>query len=102
MYYAHRVATRIPLRELKNQCSAIVRRAEEGESFEVTVDGRLCAVLSPARPPGPQTWVPVAEVLQMLEAVDFAEAFGGPRPDLGDALGADDDPFERYASWMDS
>ena len=42
--------TRIPLRELKNQCSAIVRRAEAGESFEVTVDGRLCAVLSPARP----------------------------------------------------
>jgi hypothetical protein len=41
-------------------------------------------------------------VLQMLEAVDFAEAFAGPRPDLGDALEADDDPFERYASRLDT
>ncbi len=95
------MATRIPLRELKNQCSAIVRRAEQGESFEVTVDGRLCAILTPAKPPGPQTWVPVADVLRMLEETDLGEAFAGPRPDMGDALGADDDPFERHAEWLD-
>ena len=102
MCYVHAMATRIPLRELKNQCSAIVRRAEEGESFEVTVDGRLCAVLTPANPPGPRTWVPVADVVQMLEEADFVGAFAGPRPDMGDALGLDDDPFERYAGWMDA
>lgn len=96
------MATRIPLRELKNQASAIVRRAEEGEIFEVTVDGRLSAILSPARPVGPQTWVPVADVVQMLKDADFADAFSGPRPELGEALGLDDDPFERYTGWADS
>ena len=102
MCYGHGVATRIPLRELKNQCSAIVRRAEEGEIFEVTVDGRLCAVLSSVSPPGPQTWVPTGDVLQMLSDTGFADAYAGPRPDLGDALGPDDDPFARYAGWMDA
>ena len=91
-----------PLRELKNQASAIVRRAEEGETFEVTVDGRLSAILSPARAAGPQTWVPVIDVVQLLKDVDFAEAFDGPRPELGEALGSDDDPFERYEGWLDS
>ncbi|MGI9117461.1 MAG: type II toxin-antitoxin system Phd/YefM family antitoxin [Gaiellales bacterium] len=96
------MATRIPLRELKNQASAIVRRAEAGETFEVTVDGRLCAVLVPAHPPGPRTWVPVSEVLDMLESVEFATAFEGERPDLGDALDPEDDPFERHGGWMDA
>lgn len=99
MCYLCCMATRIPLRELKNQASAIVRRAEEGETFEVTVDGRLSAILSPARAVGPQTWVPVADVVELLESVDFAEVFHGPRPDLGQALGPEDDPFERYSGW---
>jgi prevent-host-death family protein len=102
MCYVCHMATRIPLRELKNQASAIVRRAEEGETFEVTVDGRLSAILSPARAVGPQTWVPVIDVVQLLKDVDFADAFGGPRPELGEALGSDDDPFQRYEGWLDS
>jgi prevent-host-death family protein len=101
MCYGRLMATRIPLRELKNQCSAVVRRAEEGETFEVTVDGRLCARLTPANPPGPRTWVPTAEVIEMLEETSLAEAFAGERPDLGDALSEADDPFERYAGWLE-
>ena len=102
MCYVWYMATRIPLRELKNQASAIVRRAEEGETFEVTVDGRLSAILSPARAVGPQTWVPVVDVVALLESADFADAFRGPRPDLGDALGPEDEPFERYPDWQDA
>jgi antitoxin (DNA-binding transcriptional repressor) of toxin-antitoxin stability system len=97
------MATRIPLRELKNQCSAIVRRAEAGESFEVIVDGRLCAVLSPARPPGPRTFVPVAEVLEMMEAIERLGPLGDIRGEM--AAGLDDtfeDPYTRYAGWMDA
>ena len=102
MCYVCRMATRIPLRELKNQASAIVRRAEEGETFEVTVDGRLSAILSPARAVGPQTWVPVVDVVQLLKDADFADVFSGPRPEFGEALGLDDDPFERYAGWSET
>lgn len=38
----------------------------------------------------------------MLKDADFADAFSGPRPELGEALGLDDDPFERYTGWADS
>jgi len=49
------VAT-IPQRELRNNVSAILRRAESGEHFIVTVDGRPVAELGPqaqSRPPAP-------------------------------------------------
>jgi len=39
--------TLIPQRELRNQVSAVLRRAEEGERFTVTVDGRPVAELGP-------------------------------------------------------
>jgi prevent-host-death family protein len=39
------VAT-IPQRELRNDISSILRRAEAGEEFEITVDGRPVARLS--------------------------------------------------------
>lgn len=37
----------IPQRELRNQVSAILRRAELGESFTITVGGRPVAELGP-------------------------------------------------------
>lgn len=46
----------IPQRELRNQVSAVLRRAERGERFTVTVDGRPVAELGPlpsARRPVP-------------------------------------------------
>ena len=92
------MATRIPLRELKNQASAIVRRAEAGESFDVTVDGRLCAKLIPAKPVGPRTFVPVEEFLAGLEALDRVGTVGDIRADLDEIIDPEFvDPFARYA-----
>ncbi|PWJ56381.1 prevent-host-death family protein [Quadrisphaera granulorum] len=39
--------TTIPLRELRNNTSAVLRRAEAGERFTITVDGRPVADLVP-------------------------------------------------------
>ncbi len=39
--------TVIALRQLRNEVSAILRRAEAGERFTVTVDGRPVAQLAP-------------------------------------------------------
>lgn len=37
----------IPQRELRNEVSAVLRRAEQGESFTITVGGRPVAELGP-------------------------------------------------------
>lgn len=39
--------TRIPQRQLRNDVSAVLRRAENGERFTITVDGRPVAQLGP-------------------------------------------------------
>jgi prevent-host-death family protein len=47
--------TSIPQRELRNEVSAVLRRAEQGERFTITVGGRPVAELGPlpdARKPG--------------------------------------------------
>lgn len=40
----------IPQRELRNNVSEVLRRAEAGERFTVTVDGRPVAEVGPRRP----------------------------------------------------
>ncbi|MGC2372315.1 MAG: type II toxin-antitoxin system prevent-host-death family antitoxin [Solirubrobacteraceae bacterium] len=50
------MATTIPQRELRNQAGDVLRRAERGERFTITVDGRPVAELGPlagARAPAP-------------------------------------------------
>ena len=44
----------IPQKELRNNVGAVLRRAEAGEEFTVTVAGRPVARLGPARP---RQWV---------------------------------------------
>ena len=46
--------TTIPQKELRNNVSEVLRRAEAGEEFTVTVAGRAVARLGPARP---RQWV---------------------------------------------
>ena len=41
--------TIIPQRELRNDISSVLRRAENGESFTITVNGRPVAELGPLR-----------------------------------------------------
>ena len=54
--------TTIPQKELRNNVGEVLRRAEAGEEFTVTVAGRPVARLGPARP---RHWVGGPE----LEAV---------------------------------
>ena len=42
--------TTIPQRELRNNVSDVLRRAEQGERFTITVAGRPVAELGPAAP----------------------------------------------------
>lgn len=44
----------IPQKELRNNVGEVLRRAEAGEEFTVTVSGRPVARLGPA---GPRRWV---------------------------------------------
>lgn len=53
----------IPQRELRNNSAAILREAEGGEEFVVTVDGRPVAVLGPYRK---RQWVPRDAIMEML------------------------------------
>jgi prevent-host-death family protein len=46
--------TIIPQKELRNNVGEVLRRAEAGEEFTVTVSGRPVARLGPARP---RQWV---------------------------------------------
>jgi prevent-host-death family protein len=55
------VAT-IPQKELRNNVAEVLRRAESGEEFTVTVSGRPVARLGPLRA---RTWVPVAQLADL-------------------------------------
>lgn len=53
----------IPQRALRNDSGAILRQAEAGERFVITVHGRPVAVLGPY---DRRQWVPAAAVREML------------------------------------
>jgi prevent-host-death family protein len=58
--------TTIPQRELRNNVSEILRRAEQGERFTITVAGRPVAELGPPLRTGRGTTV--AELWRALQA----------------------------------
>jgi prevent-host-death family protein len=57
--------TTIPQKELRNNVGEVLRRAEAGEEFTVTVAGRPVARLGPARP---RQWVGEAQLQRVFEA----------------------------------
>ena len=59
------MATTIPQRELRNQAGAVLRRAEQGERFTITVDGRPVAELGPL--PGAQEAATLADLATIIE-----------------------------------
>lgn len=61
---------RIPVRELRNHVSEVLRRVEAGETLEVTVNDRPVALLSPRRT-RPQT-VATQQFLAFLPLADPA------------------------------
>jgi prevent-host-death family protein len=54
----------IPQKELRNNVGEVLRRAEAGEEFTVTVSGRPVARLGPARP---RQWVSGAALRKVWE-----------------------------------
>lgn len=84
--------TEIPLRELRNHTSEVLRRVEDGEELDVTVNGRPVARLIPL--PRRPRFLPAEELLKY-------QADPGLLDDLRELLGdetTDDlkDPWERY------
>jgi prevent-host-death family protein len=56
------MATTIPQKELRNNVGEVLRRAEAGERFTITVSGRPVAELGPVRT---RQWVPSAELADL-------------------------------------
>ncbi len=52
----------IPQKELRNNVGDVLRRAERGEQFTVTVSGRPVAQLGPVRA---RAWVPAAHLTDL-------------------------------------
>lgn len=55
----------VGLRELRQNASDVVRRAEHGEHFTVTVAGRPAALLGPIRTRTWRTWEEIADVFRL-------------------------------------
>lgn len=75
----------IPQRVLRNESGEVLRQAEAGQRFTITVDGRPVAQLGPVPR---REWVPKPEYLQLL-------AQGGHDPELFDDLAEIGEPLER-------
>lgn len=60
----------IPLKELRNNVSDVLRRAEAGEEFTITVSGRPVARLVPIYA---DAWVPAARVQDIWDLPVDAE-----------------------------
>ncbi len=78
----------IAQRQLRNQSGEILRQAEAGEQFAITVGGRRVALLGPLQQ---RQWVPRAEVMRLLRSLppdpaffDDIEPMGGKAEDLVD------------------
>jgi prevent-host-death family protein len=78
------VASTIPQKELRNNVGEVLRRAEAGEEFTVTVAGRPVARLGPARP---RQWVAGPALAAVFETpapetlVEDLDAFGAELTD---------------------
>lgn len=78
----------IGLREMRANASDIVRQAEAGEKFVVTVHGREVAELGPRQPRTWRTWNQVAALLDRPLDLELAE-------DLRQVAGPLEDPWTR-------
>jgi prevent-host-death family protein len=81
----------IAQRELRNRSGEILRQAETGEEFTVTVEGRPVALLTPY--PRRQ-WVPRAEYLSVLQSGPADPSFFDDVREMGGELSELRDPWE--------
>ena len=88
MCYHLAVAEEVGLREMRQNASELVRRAEAGERLTVTVAGRPAAVLGPVAPRRWRQWDEIADLFRTTVDTKLAA-------DL-DGLDAEpDDPWAR-------
>ena len=82
----------IAQRELRNRSGEILRQAEKGEQFTITVDGRPVALLGPV---ARRSWLSREDLVKILRAghsdPDFREDVAG----LGGTLDELGDPWQR-------
>lgn len=78
----------IPQKELRNTVGDVLRRAEAGEQFTITVSGRPVAELGPTRD---RTWVAAATLVD-LWVLPSDPALAGDLERFGGGL---EDPWER-------
>lgn len=79
----------IPQRTLRNASGEILRRAEAGEQFVITVNGRPVATLGPYHR---RHWVPQGEIRAILSTPTDTTLFDDLRDHEPQAL---DDPWQR-------
>ena len=82
----------IPQRELRNHSGEILRQAESGEQFTITVEGRPVAVLGPCQK---RQWVPREEILKILRAQPPDPTLLEDIREMGETESELDDPWER-------
>lgn len=81
----------IPQRELRNHVSEVLRAAEAGATYTVTVGGRPVAQLGPYRP---RRWIAAADVQELLGTPTdphLLDDVAAADPDAG----LDEDPWTR-------
>jgi prevent-host-death family protein len=84
--------TVIPQRTLRNDVADVLRRAEAGEQFTITVSGRPVAQLGPVVDDGPKRFVPAAEFNEMI--AEWGPADPSFMEDIRSFGGGVVDPFE--------
>jgi prevent-host-death family protein len=82
----------IPHRELRNQSARVLREAEAGQLFTITVDGRPVARLGPV---SRRLWVPKAEYARLLCGGQPDPAFFGDVAELSEASERLDERWEQ-------
>ncbi len=63
----------VGLRELRQDASELVRRAQSGEEITITVSGRPSARLVPARPTQWRQWSEIADLFRGPDDPDWAQ-----------------------------
>lgn len=82
--------TDVAARELRNDTSGLIKRAQAGERIVITVNGRPAAQLVPLPTPGARRWLPRGE---LISRSGTRQADAGLRDDLARlARDTTDDP----------
>jgi prevent-host-death family protein len=82
----------IPQRDLRNRSGEILRQAETGEEFTITVEGRPVAMLVPCPK---RRWVPRAELVRALRGLPPDPTFFSDIAELEGRIEGIEDPWER-------